>query len=171
MIPEFLQDKNVQRLLIVIAICVIFVWKFPKSEGFASEERDSNRLEIHVNDIPIQPAQVLPNINTVMSGSGFIPQKEIIPAWGQDTATYGENDFLDDGSGGVPTLSTSLCSPACCSEQWPTPHKLPYDRFVCRNKDAYVPTNYFCSNQWQQSGCLCQTKASANFLYDRGNNA
>lgn len=168
-LPDFLQNKDTQKIVLLIVVLASVMWFYSreKLEGFA--EQKDNRLEMHVDDIPIQPTQVMPNIYTVMSGSGFIPQKEVIMPWGEDK--FGANDNLDDGDGGNMGLSTNLCSASCCSEQWPTPHKLPFDKYVCGNKDKYVPTNYTCSNSFQNAGCLCLKKSQANFLFDRGNNA
>jgi len=167
-----LNDKTVQKVLALIVVAVLFLWyRREKFEGFA-EERRADKLEMHVNDIPIQPTEVMPNIYTVMSGSGYVPPKEVVMPWGDDMyEKYGKNDNLDDGENGNMGLSTNLCSPACCSEQWPTPHKLPHDKFICGNKDKYQPSNYFCNNSYQSSGCLCLKKSQAEFLANRGNNA
>lgn len=78
--------------------------------------------------------------------------------------------FLDDGSGGEMSIQNNLCSKSCCSEQWPTPFKMKYDPYVCKNKSEFVPSNTFCNNSFQDAGCLCLSKKQSQFLYNRGGN-
>ena len=78
--------------------------------------------------------------------------------------------FIDDGANGEMSIQHNLCSKSCCSEQWPTPFKQKYDPFVCKNKDQFIPSNIFCNNSFQDSGCLCLNKKQAQFLYNRGGN-
>jgi len=78
--------------------------------------------------------------------------------------------FLDDGAGGELGIQYNLCSKSCCSDQWPTPFKQKFDPYVCGNKDKFVPSNIYCNNSFQDSGCLCMTKDQAKFLYNRGGN-
>lgn len=78
--------------------------------------------------------------------------------------------FIDDGANGEMSIQHNLCSKSCCSDQWPTPFKQKYDPFVCKNKDQFVPSNIFCNNSFQDSGCLCLNKKQAQFLYNRGGN-
>ena len=49
-----------------------------------------------------------------------------------------------------------------------TPFKQKYYPYVCSNKDSFVPSKIFCSNTFQDSGCLCLTKKQASFMYNRG---
>lgn len=78
--------------------------------------------------------------------------------------------FIDDGANGEMSIQHNLCSKSCCSEQWPTPFKQKYDPFVCKNKDKFIPSNIFCNNSFQDSGCLCLNKKQAQFMYNRGGN-
>jgi len=78
--------------------------------------------------------------------------------------------FLDDGSNGELMAHNMMCSKSCCSEQWPTPHKLKHDPYVCGNKDEFVPSKIFCNNGFQDSGCLCLPKKAARHIYNRGGN-
>jgi hypothetical protein len=78
--------------------------------------------------------------------------------------------FLDDGANGELSFQNMMCSKSCCSEQWPTPHKLKHDPYVCGNKDEFVPSKYYCNNTFQDSGCLCLPKKAGRHLYNRGGN-
>ena len=78
--------------------------------------------------------------------------------------------FLDDGAGGEQSIQHNLCSKSCCSEQWPTPFKQKFDPYVCGAKGKFSKSNIFCSNTFQDAGCLCLTKPQHSFLYSRGSN-
>lgn len=175
-------DQKYLPYIVFGALVLFFVLK--KKEGFANGESETinkvisehekaqsmnDPLSMHVEEIPIKPTFVNKDTRTIMSGSGFVLQKEVVPAWGFES--YGANDALDDGAGGNLGLTYNLCSPSCCSDQWPVPHKLPVDKFICDNKEEYVPNSYTCSNQWQNSGCLCMTKKQGEFMHNRGGNA
>jgi hypothetical protein len=103
-----------------------------------------------------------------MAGSGFVPQKDIIPPWGPN---YNLVDGLDDGAGGDAGLLYNLTSPACCSAQYPTPHKMKVDPLVCGNKNEYVASPFTGNNSWQNAGCSCVSKDQLQFLTDRGGNS
>ncbi|AYV78262.1 MAG: hypothetical protein Edafosvirus8_12 [Edafosvirus sp.] len=95
------------------------------------------------------------------------------PPWKQ-IYTEGDNKnmyLLDDGGNGNLGLQYDMCSKSCCSNQWPTPFKLPTDPLICANKDKFMPSPYFCNNGFQDSGCLCMTKPQYANLMNRGNNA
>ena len=78
--------------------------------------------------------------------------------------------FLDDGDNGRMSIQHNLCSRSCCSDQYPTPFKMKYDPYVCKNKDKFIPSRIMCNNAFQDSGCLCLTKEQGEFLYNRGGN-
>lgn len=174
-VSELANDNCVQKgFLVFIGLLVVvylFKWMTGRSEQFESGKQVV--LESKQEEIPIAPPFVDNDVRTLMSGSGFIPQHDVIPPWGMDVDVnkYGIVDGLDDGAGGSMGLNYNLCSKSCCSEQWPTPFKLPYDKFVCSNKDNLIPNNYMCNNQWQDSGCVCMSKEQGNFISSRGNNA
>jgi hypothetical protein len=141
-------------------------------EQFESEttsENDAPPAEALAQKIkgPYVDAQV----GTIIDGPGF--EK------GEVSDLYKESDsnsipsnyyFLDDGAGGEMSIQHNLCSKSCCSEQWPTPFKRKYDPYVCQNKDKFVASNLFCTNSFQDSGCLCLTKKQSQFIYNRGAN-
>jgi hypothetical protein len=171
-----------QALLAVLVLVVAYVvYKNYVQEPFA-ETKPKRVLNVNPYD-PVVPTQLVesdrnivippesynPDTRTIMAGSGFIPQADIIPAWGGNN--YGLTDGLDDGEGGDMGFHYNLCSPACCSAQYPTPHKLDNDPMVCGSESEFAPTNYFCSNAWQNSGCLCATNKQVDFLTNRGGNA
>lgn len=123
-------------------------------------------------EIPIKPAYVDADVRSLMSGSGFIPPHDVIPAWGMNVdSKVGIVDGLDDGAGGSLGLHYSLTSPACCADQWPVPFKLPYDKFVCENKYKFALNPHVGNNSWQNSGCVCMPKKTHEFLVNRGGNA
>jgi len=112
---------------------------------------------------------VNPNTGLIIQGPGY-EVGEIEGAPELPTSIPSNYYFLDDGAGGEMSIENNLCSKSCCSEQWPTPFKMKYDPYVCQNKDQFVPSNYFCNNTFQDSGCLCLTKKQAQSLYNRGGN-
>ena len=113
------------------------------------------------------------NIGTIMSGQDFIGTNIKIGD-NEDIVQHStpiDSHLLNDGMDGTFLLHNNLCSKSCCSEQYPVPFKLQYDKYVCQNKNEFVPSNYICNNSMQDSGCLCLTKKQGNFLYNRGGNA
>ncbi len=181
---ETLKSLDLNMILtLVLGLVVIFVlYKcFFSNEGFAKSEGKKHRkmhrrgstatpheLVEHEREITINPPYHNPDTRTIMAGSGFIPQKDHMPAWGNN---HGLVDDLDDGESGNMGMHYNLCSPSCCSAQYPTPHKLAKDPLVCGREDEFVPNSQTCQNSWQSSGCSCVTKKQAAFLYNRGNNA
>jgi hypothetical protein len=159
-------SDNQKIILLIISTIIFYKWYKSTKEGF--EQGVNNTLEKHVDEIPIKPTLLIPSSGTIMSGSDFIAQREISPAWGQDQEL---DHGLEDGAGGSYDINNNMCSPSCCSEQWPTPHKLGYDQAICGNKTDYVPSPYTCQNSSQNSGCLCMTKKQNQFLSGRGGNA
>lgn len=111
-----------------------------------------------------------PENSSIMDGPGF-EAGPIEGISGDEFSLIPSNYyFLDDGENGQQSIQHNLCSKSCCSSQYPTPHKLKHDPFVCANKDEFVPTNTMCNNTFQDSGCLCMTKKQANFIRSRGGN-
>ena len=135
----------------------------PAPRNQESDERVKDK------EVLIEPPNFNPDTRSIMAGDGFIPQKDTIPAWGGNN--YGLVDDLDDGAGGNMGLHYNLCSPSCCSAQYPTPHKLAKDPLVCGREGEFVPSSITCQNSWQNSGCACLTKKQASFINDRGGNA
>ncbi len=179
-------DLNM-ALKVVVSLLVLYVlYKcFISNENFADEQNKKHKkvhkqlqdksgastpheLVEHDREIIINPPYHDIDTRTIMAGSGFIPPKDLIPAWGNN---YGLADDLDDGASGNMGLNYNLCSPSCCSAQYPTPHKLAKDPLVCGREDEFVPSNMTCQNSWQNGSCLCLTKPQAAFISSRGNNA
>ena len=165
-------------LIVVLAVVVVYVlYRCFWAEGFAVSKnivQDTslpvvmpNELNETQRDIVINPPHFNPDTRTIMAGSGFIPQKDVMPPWG---GNYGLADDLDDGEGGNMGLHYNLCSPSCCSSQYPTPHKLQKDPLVCGREDEFVSSPLTCQNGWQNSGCVCLKKGQHAFLANRGNN-
>jgi hypothetical protein len=154
---------------ILIGVAIFFVYKWLVAEKFSSEElMVTPELNMKAEELQVAVPAVNQDTQTIMAGSGFIAPKEIAPAWGSN---YGMVDGLDDGAGGNMGFHYNLCSPSCCSDQYPTPHKLPFDEAVCGQKGEFVPTNLQCNNAWNNSGCLCVKKTQFEHLVNRGGNA
>lgn len=116
------------------------------------------------------PSYVDPKAGAVMDGPGF-EKGEIDDVYKESPNSIPSNYyFLDDGADGEMSIQHNLCSKSCCSEQWPSANKMKYDPYVCQNKDKFVRSNIFCSNSYNDSGCLCLNKSQASFLYNRGGN-
>ena len=91
--------------------------------------------------------------------------------WEYNKNNFGNANILDDGEKGNAGLHFNLCSPLCCSPQYPLPFLLESDEMLCNNKDKFVPSTYTCSNTSQNAGCLCMTQDQADFLSKRGGNS
>lgn len=140
----------------------------------AASQAGSVVMEKRMSDeeIPIKPTFVDGDVRSLMSGSGFMPPNDVIPAWGMNVdSKYGIVDGLDDGAGGSLGLHFTMTSPACCADQWPVPFKLPYDKFICENKEKFALNPHMGNNSWQNSGCVCMPKKTHEFLVNRGGNA
>lgn len=167
-------NNNQLCFIILSIIAVLIIWflyiksvKIPKETFQQNAKQDvlSNE-QLNKKNPPFVDTQV----GTLMDGPGFEkPSMDTLikkPSVKLPSNYY----FLDDGANGEFSIQHNLCSKSCCSEQWPTPFKQKYDPYVCNNKDKFVPSNYFCNNTFQDSGCLCLTKSQASFLYNRGGN-
>lgn len=142
--------------------------------GFGEKLRtvETNPIEYKQDDVPvIYPPQYNAYDDTIQSGSKFIPQNQYYTTEGVlidlNASKNGKTGFADDNSGiGDYGLNFNQCSPACCSDQWPLPFKLPVDKMTCESEDTFVPTSYFCNNGWQDSGCLCMRKDQNKFIME-----
>jgi hypothetical protein len=182
---------SLNEVLAIIVIVAIAFWAIPallnycKIDGFDGAVKYNPDLvtvlnkpgEFKQEDIPaISPPSYDADTLAIQSGSAYLPQKEFITPWGThvklgDFATadgspaYGADAITDY------TLNFNQCSPACCSDQWPVPFKLPVDKMLCDSEDKFVPSTYVCNNGWQNSGCLCMTQQQSDFLQMRGTNS
>lgn len=172
------QNKTTRWMIIFIFLfLIIILLLFRKQKVNQNENFTAFNKEYQFNtsnpDIMQPEYQNLEN-GSVMSGSKFIDNNIVIPAWGEQYYGISEtldNNDLSDGKGGSFTLYNNICSKSCCSGQYPTPFDLPKDDFVCKNKDKFLPSNYTCNNSWQDAGCICITKDQASFIYNRGLNS
>ena len=55
------------------------------------------------------------------------------------------SDFNNMKNIGDNGLNFNLCSPACCSDQYSLPFKMPADKMTCNSKKDFVPTSYMCN--------------------------
>jgi len=184
-------DSSALKILLIVVLVGLIIWMlYPffhhsshkSSESFKPTLKQNIRV---VSNMPsdyqqkeppmIEPPSYDADTATIQSGSGFIPQKQYFTPWGSmiqvgdmstadGTLPYSETSITDY------SMNFNQCSPACCSDQWPVPFKLPVDKSLCGSKDEFVPNSYYCNNGWQDSGCLCMTKQQSEFLQTRGDN-
>lgn len=187
---NLLNNDNLINIGVAVVIVVIFVFivmPYAKKamgknnvteETFESEEMpvDNEEMPVPTEEVPVsaeeapQGPYVDSKTGSLIDGPGF-EKGEVEDAYQESPNGIPSNYyFLDDGADGEMSIQHNLCSPSCCSEQWPTPFKRKYDPYVCQNKDKFVPSNIFCNNTFQDSGCLCLSKKQASFLYNRGGN-
>jgi hypothetical protein len=153
-------------ILVVVVIVLVYNVVFPMfAEGFDASMNPSP------SQTSVDPKSYNTTLNQAIKDSQFpsVPNT-VIPPWGNNMNDYGEVDILDDGLNGNAGLNFNMCSPSCCSPQYPTPFPMPADPLVCSSKQESVPSSYTCNNAWQNSGCLCMTKQQALFMNNRGNN-
>lgn len=170
-------NKTIQIIVFILLIFVILYFLMPTKQQSKNEEGfnsyDSYSIEYDQVDPVIVPENILPN-GSIITGYNYVPQQEVIPAWGEDRIDEVDNFYnndLADGEGGNYSLSTNLCSPSCCSPTYPVPFKLEQDPLIDANKEEYVYNDMYCNNSWQDAGCLCLTKKQADFIRNRGGNA
>ena len=175
---QLLNKRNLIILFILLLLICAVIWIFlPKfftsnnSEMFTLQEQETKE-----GTEPIPEDKNLPYVNpktgSLIDGPGFERGGDIEGVTQEVMAKIPSNYyFLDDGADGEMSIQHNLCSKSCCSAQWPTPFKQKYDPYVCGNeKSKFSPSNIFCSNSFQDSGCLCLTKKQAQFFYNRGGN-
>lgn len=195
---QFRSNQNIVVILLIALTAVIVmpcVWKFISCstskvttttqnilgyEPFAeAEAANAEEAALEAPAFEDQAAGPIMDNETgvVMDGIGMqeapmepaaTPAFEAVPV-----DTIPENYyFLDDGDNGRMSVQHNLCSPSCCSDQYSTPFKQKADPFVCSALKAgkLSPSNRFCSNSFQNSGCECTTREQSEFLYNRGGN-
>lgn len=185
-------SKIVNAIILIVILALIFMCLWPSFSSWITKmwcgKSKPNESFVDVtktvdNTIPIdykqddveiiQPPLYNAYDDTIQSGSLFIPQPEYYNTQGEkiilgDVNQPGSSGPTDIGDNG---LNFNLCSKSCCSDQWPVPFKMPVDKMTCGNTDEFVPSNYFCNNGWQDSGCLCLKKDQADFVNSRGQNS
>ena len=181
---ESVSDSATLKCVLIIILILLLIWAlYPtqntiKAESFNPDTRTvlNSPKEYQQKDVPlIQPPSYDAETYAIQSGTGFIPQKNYFTPWG--TMVKSGDIMGADGSSPVSgssidefTMNFNQCSPACCSDQWPVPFKLPTDKTLCNSEDKFVPSSYYCNNGWQNSGCLCMKKDQSDFLQTRGAN-
>ena len=148
---------------------------YDEYEDEYDKQMDNNTSveDINLNKPYLNKKYYYNNIGTIMTGQEFTGTNIKIGE-NDETIQYSapKNSYtLDDGMDGSFLLHNNLCSKSCCSEQYPVPFKLQYDKYVCQNKNEFIPSSYICNNSMQDSGCLCMTKKQGSFIYNRGGNA
>ncbi len=147
----------------------------------AAQPEMEMEMEMEPEAAPVMPSQPAPSADvnvpfvdattgTLISGPGF-EKGRMLDTYGSPGTDIPSNYyFLDDGAGGEMSIQHNLCSKSCCVDQWPTPWKQKVDPYVCsaRKRGELVGSNYFCSNTFQDAGCLCLSKKQGQFLYNRG---
>jgi len=186
--------------IIVIVILVIWcLWacfsggrssEYFGSDGVANMNYavdNSNPIDYSQVDLDIiQPPNYDAYSNLIEGGSLFIPQPVYYDTQGQEVQLgkingTSDTNVIERKNGGIEYeqmqgigdngMNFNQCSPACCSDQWPVPFKIPVDKMTCGSQDEFVPTSYMCDNGWQNAGCLCMKKDQNDFLVSRGFNS
>jgi len=168
-----------KKILIAIAVIltIVILWllyaNYTKKTSIKEkfDQKDSEEMSQEEMRHPLIDTQ----IGSIMDGPGFekpLFDKSLDVEQNKEKSNVIPSNyyFLDDGANGEFSIQHNLCSKSCCSEQWPTPFKQKYDPYVCNNKDKFVPSNIFCNNSFQDSGCVCLTNKQSSFLYNRGGN-
>jgi len=164
-------------VMIILGLVVIFsfsMWLFSSKRGVTVSTVVPTSSVLNLSGDATGAAsdpKLFPQTGTIMDGPGFEKGETDIPQSKTYDSIPSNYYFLDDGANGEATVMNNLCSKSCCSDQWATPFKQSYDPYVCANKSKFVPSNIFCNNSFQDSGCLCMTKDQGNFLGTRGGNS
>jgi hypothetical protein len=144
-----------------------------------SFKKQNNQCKLEYSQKPIptiySPLHVT-DTDSIIAGIDIVPQSEFLTPQNElvnvKTSKDGKLGYCNDPNGiGDNGLNFNFCSPACCSNQYPLPFKLPVQTSLYYSDDEYVPTSYMCSDGVNNSGCLCLKKSQANFLNSRGLNA
>jgi len=163
---------NTNQIIILIVIAIIFLWVVvPYLQDMGNGMKYKKEMFEHGEKMEEQQTPFVdPQAGTIINGPGF-EKGDMDDIYQPASASIPSNYyFLDDGADGEMSIQHNLCSPSCCVSQWGTPFKQKYDPYVCQNKDKFVPSRMFCSNTFQDSGCLCLTKKQAKHIYNRGSN-
>jgi len=174
------ETTNCLKIVLVIVLAYItFFWVIyprmtpqstPETENFAEESKvqnvENNKVSPETQAPPASPASPAMNPMDNMDIT-MAPISDDISGVDEVPDNY---YLLDDGANGMMSIRNNLCSPSCCSDQYPTSFKLRPDENVCASKGNFVPSSYMCNNSYQDSGCLCMTKEQSNFLSTRGGN-
>lgn len=167
-------NKYVWLVVIVVVIALGYMYYNSGNEHFDNEASlgyvPNSKV---VNDnVPL----IDPKTSTIMDGPGF-ERSEGDNVQGMDAPTIPQSIpsnyyFLQDGSGnnGL-SIMNNMCSKSCCSAQWPLPFRLEDNKYICANKDKFVPTNYTCMDSFNNVGCSCIDKNQFRHLETRGTNA
>ena len=167
-----LETLNKNQIILLIIGAIVLLWIFlPFLQNMLGGMNYKREMFEHDKVTgEEQTPFVDPQAGAVISGPGF-EKGEMDDVYQPAAAQIPSNYyFLDDGADGEMSIQHNLCSPSCCVSQYPTPFKQKYDKFVCDNKDKFVPSRIFCSNTFQDAGCACITKKQAKFIYNRGGN-
>lgn len=181
---EFLSEKrNLMIVLVVLVVAAVILLFMSRrgAEGFNGEaEAVPKVVEAPKAVAPVVPVaantpaapQVNVRVGALIDGAGREDGPVGVVTGVFDRSIPDNYYFLQDGADGAMGVQNNLCSPSCCSSQWPTPWKQKSDPYVCDGlkKGLYVPSRMFCNNTFNDSGCMCLTKDQARFLYLRGSN-
>ena len=168
-------------LLVVVAVVLVAMFMMKNNRRSAPETfmivegldnvKAANVVKPKAGACTYNPRAQQAAIAEQVTDNNFIPlPTEAEYPWAKNTGNYGESDILDDGAQGSLGLNFNMCSKACCSSQYPPPFSLTPSDMVLMSDKEFVPTSYSCNNGWQDSGCLCMTKAQASHLNSRGGN-
>lgn len=179
----FSDKKNIAITILVVIIissCIGILTRCPRPQYAYQEMFDPVMPEGEMQPMPrMPPMHQIPDKNqphvdartgSLLDGPGY--EQGPVDGVSQEVLQNIPSNyyFLDDGANGEMSVQNNLCSKSCCSQQYPTPFKQKSDPFVCGNKNKFVPSRMFCSNSFQDAGCMCLTRNQAKFLDNRGGN-
>lgn len=155
-----------ENQILIIAIVLVLVYIFyTQYEGMKNTKRTGDYMN---------PRAYQYSIDQQAYEGGFIELPGLAePPWATKELAGGQAVYGEFDNPLEPvdmSLGFNMCSPLCCSKQWPLPFALK-DDLVTKSGKKFVPTSYTCNNSWQNSGCVCLEPKQADFLNKRGNNS
>lgn len=75
---------------------------------------------------------------------------------------------FDETLSSIYKIDKAMCSPDCCSKQWPVSFDVKRDPRI-KDSNQYVPNNFMCTGKYG-TGCACITKEQKDYLNERGEN-
>ncbi len=158
-------------MLIFVVLLIIVLYVICRccgnNEGFVHVQPSAHLPVPHEYNATDNEINIpLPNYDSekkaIFSSTDYIPYK-ITPAWSNQI------NKIDDDNDSVSNMF-NLCSPSCCTQQYPIPHKLDSDPLIAGKENTFVPSTMTCRNSVQNAGCMCVNKDEMNLLSTRGGN-
>lgn len=161
-------------LFIILFFLVLFVFLINKihlnkkiNENFACNDLSNSTISSSPLNMTTQQVINSDDVrNMIFKQTGWFPNPNVEYPWFVDPNN--KKDVKESEQLTKNTNTFSLCSKACCSQQWFLPFNPGFDK---QKYSKYIPTDYTCNNGYQDVGCLCMDKKQVDFISSRGNNA